>query len=107
MPRLRASRHHAVPLHEHSGPLLHRLSRRRGYGAALSAREISPRGSRPISAGAGTSFDPRNNVPRIGRILMARGRDATDVAMVTSFGPCRLANFKVFSDEVAETALTA
>ena len=52
-------------------------------------------------------FDPRNNVPRIGRILMARGRDATDVAMVTSFGPCRLANFKVFSDEVAETALTA
>ena len=34
-------------------------------------------------------FDPRNNVPRIGRILMARGRDATDVAMVTSFGPSR------------------
>src|SRR5581483_336286 len=31
-------------------------------------------------------FDPRNNVPRLGRILMARGRDATDVAMVTSFG---------------------
>ena len=52
-------------------------------------------------------FDPRNNVPRIGRILMARGRDATDVAMVTSFGPCTLANFKVFSDEVAEPALTA
>ncbi|HWP16227.1 MAG TPA: transglutaminase family protein [Xanthobacteraceae bacterium] len=52
-------------------------------------------------------FDPRNNVPRIGRILMARGRDATDVAMVTSFGPCRLANFKVFTDEVGEPALTA
>jgi transglutaminase-like putative cysteine protease len=52
-------------------------------------------------------FDPRNNVPRLGRILMARGRDATDVAMVTSFGPCTLANFKVFTDEVPEPALTA
>jgi transglutaminase-like putative cysteine protease len=46
------------------------------------------------------TFDPRNNVPRIGRILMARGRDATDVAMVCSFGPCTLANFKVTTDEV-------
>jgi transglutaminase-like putative cysteine protease len=49
-------------------------------------------------------FDPRNNVRRLGRILMARGRDATDVAMVTSFGPCTLVNFKVVTDEVAETA---
>jgi transglutaminase-like putative cysteine protease len=48
------------------------------------------------------TFDPRNNVPRIGRILMARGRDATDVAMVTSFGPCTLAGFKVITDEVIE-----
>ena len=48
-----------------------------------------------------------HNVPRIGRILMARGRDVTDVAMVTSFGPCTLADFKVFTDEVAEPALTA
>jgi len=53
------------------------------------------------------TFDPSNNVPRIGRILMARGRDVTDVAMVTSFGPCTLADFKVFTDEVAEPALTA
>jgi len=52
-------------------------------------------------------FDPRNNMRRIGRILMARGRDATDVAMVTSFGPCTLANFKVFTDEVPEAAATA
>ena len=34
------------------------------------------------------TFDPRHNMPRLGRILMARGRDATDVAIVTSFGPC-------------------
>ena len=51
------------------------------------------------------TFDPRNNVPRIGRILMARGRDATDVAMVTSFGPCTLAGFKVFTDEVTDAAV--
>jgi transglutaminase-like putative cysteine protease len=48
-------------------------------------------------------FDPRNNVPRLGRILMARGRDATDVAMVTSFGPCTLVDFKVVTDEVPES----
>jgi transglutaminase-like putative cysteine protease len=47
------------------------------------------------------TFDARHNKPRIGRILMARGRDATDVAIVTSFGPCTLANFKVITDEVA------
>ncbi|HEX4407971.1 MAG TPA: transglutaminase family protein [Xanthobacteraceae bacterium] len=47
------------------------------------------------------TFDARHNRPRIGRILMARGRDATDVAMVTSFGPCTLVNFKVVTEEVA------
>jgi hypothetical protein len=31
---------------------------------------------------------------------MARGRDATDVAIVTSFGPCKLASFRVFTEEV-------
>ena len=48
------------------------------------------------------TFDARHNTPRIGRILMARGRDATDVAIVTSFGPCTLAGFTVVTDEVAE-----
>jgi hypothetical protein len=42
-------------------------------------------------------------VPRIGRILMARGRDATDVAIVTSFGPCTLAGFNVITDEDTST----
>ena len=46
------------------------------------------------------TFDARHIQPRIGRVLMARGRDATDVAMVTSFGPCTLAGFKVVTDEV-------
>jgi transglutaminase-like putative cysteine protease len=46
------------------------------------------------------SFDARHNQPRIGRILMARGRDAADVAFSTSFGPTRLADFRVTTDEL-------
>ena len=45
-------------------------------------------------------FDPRNNVPRIGRVLMARGRDASDVAIATTFGPNMLESFKVWTDEI-------
>ena len=47
-------------------------------------------------------FDPRNNVPRIGRVLIAHGRDAADVAMVTTFGPYIFESFKVWTDEVPE-----
>jgi transglutaminase-like putative cysteine protease len=46
------------------------------------------------------TFDARHNTPRIGRILMARGRDATDVALSTSFGATKLVNFAVHTDEV-------
>ena len=46
-------------------------------------------------------FDPRNNVPRIGRVLIAQGRDAADVPIVQTFGPNTLLNFKVWTDEVA------
>jgi transglutaminase-like putative cysteine protease len=46
------------------------------------------------------TLDARHNTPRIGRILMARGRDATDVALTTSFGPARLEKFQVWMDEV-------
>jgi transglutaminase-like putative cysteine protease len=44
-------------------------------------------------------FDPRNNARRIGRILIARGRDAGDVAISTAFGPACLQLFKVWTDE--------
>ncbi len=47
-------------------------------------------------------FDPRNNVPLIGRVLMARGRDAADVPISTAFGPNELKIFKVWADEVKE-----
>jgi transglutaminase-like putative cysteine protease len=50
--------------------------------------------------GAWRTFDARHNKPRIGRILMARGRDATDTAITTSFGPNLLAGFKVIGEEL-------
>ena len=52
--------------------------------------------------GAWHTFDPRNNTPRIGRILIARGRDAADVAITTTFGPNTLDGFRVWCDEVVE-----
>jgi transglutaminase-like putative cysteine protease len=52
--------------------------------------------------GAWHTFDPRNNVPRIGRVLMARGRDAADIAIATTFGPNILESFKVWTDEIVE-----
>jgi transglutaminase-like putative cysteine protease len=44
-------------------------------------------------------FDARHNYPRRGRILMARGRDATDVALTNTFGPVILSRFQVYTDE--------
>jgi transglutaminase-like putative cysteine protease len=52
--------------------------------------------------GAWHTFDARHNVPRVGRVLMARGRDAADVAISTTFGPNTLAGFKVVAEEIAE-----
>jgi transglutaminase-like putative cysteine protease len=46
------------------------------------------------------TFDARNNTPRIGRVLMARGRDACDVALISTFGPNILQRFEVWADEV-------
>ena len=46
------------------------------------------------------TFDPRNNTPRVGRVLIARGRDASDVAISTTFGPATLSGFRVWTDEV-------
>jgi transglutaminase-like putative cysteine protease len=52
--------------------------------------------------GAWHTFDPRNNARRIGRILIARGRDAADVAISTGFGSNHLQVFRVWTDEVKE-----
>lgn len=44
------------------------------------------------------TFDPRNNERRVGRVLIGRGRDALDVAMVTTFGPATFRSMKVWAD---------
>jgi transglutaminase-like putative cysteine protease len=49
------------------------------------------------------TFDARNNTPRIGRVLIARGRDAADVAISNTFGPNTLKHFDVWTDEVSES----
>ncbi|WP_342737426.1 transglutaminase family protein [Bradyrhizobium sp. B117] len=46
------------------------------------------------------TFDARNNTPRIGRVLIAQGRDAADVPIVQTFGPNTLVSFKVWTDEL-------
>ncbi len=52
--------------------------------------------------GAWHTFDPRNNTRRIGRLMIARGRDAADVAISTSFGTSYLQLFRVWTDEIDE-----
>jgi transglutaminase-like putative cysteine protease len=47
--------------------------------------------------------DARHNAPRIGRVLMGIGRDATDVALSTQFGPSTLVGFSVVTEQVAPT----
>lgn len=52
------------------------------------------------------TFDARHNAPRIGRVLMAVGRDATDVALTTSFGTLDLDHFTVWTGEVPDPHLS-
>jgi transglutaminase-like putative cysteine protease len=47
-------------------------------------------------------MDARHGRARVGRVLMARGRDATDVALITSFGPHKLTKFTVVTDELPQ-----
>lgn len=51
--------------------------------------------------GAWRTFDARNNMPRMGRVLIARGRDAVDVPIASTFGPAELVTFTVTSAEAA------
>ena len=50
------------------------------------------------------TFDARNNTPRVGRVIVGRGRDAVDVALITSFGPLTLTGFQVRAEELAPAA---
>jgi hypothetical protein len=53
-----------------------------------------------FSGAAGTHSTHDNNTPRIGRVLIAQGRDAADVPIVKTFGPNTLVSFKVWTDEL-------
>jgi transglutaminase-like putative cysteine protease len=48
------------------------------------------------------TFDARNNTPRTGRVVVGRGRDAVDVALITSFGPLTLTGFRVQAEKPGE-----
>jgi len=45
------------------------------------------------------TFDARNNTPRVGRVIVGRGRDAVDVALITSYGPLTMTGFRVHAEE--------
>jgi transglutaminase-like putative cysteine protease len=51
------------------------------------------------------TFDPRNNAPRIGRVLIAHGRDAADVPLTHIFGPGTLWGFRVWAEEAPVTSV--
>jgi transglutaminase-like putative cysteine protease len=57
--------------------------------------------------GSWWTFDPRNNVPRIGRIVVARGRDAADFPLINLFGPHVLKSFRVWTYEVFDAPASA
>ena len=48
------------------------------------------------------TLDARHNHPRIGRVVIAKGRDAADVAISTAFGPAQLARFQVITEELVQ-----
>lgn len=50
------------------------------------------------------TFDARNNTPRVGRVVVGRGRDAVDVALITSFGPHTLNSFQVRAEQIVPPA---
>ena len=50
------------------------------------------------------TFDARNNIPRTGRVVVGRGRDAVDVALITSFGPLTLTGFEVRAEPIVSPA---
>jgi transglutaminase-like putative cysteine protease len=70
-----------LPLHEHSGALLHRLPWRHRRAASRMSPMDFAAWFEAYVGGRWCTFDPRNNTPRIGRVLLARGRDAIDVAI--------------------------
>lgn len=76
-----------------------------GYISEIGQPEPQPPGDfaawmEVYLGGAWHTFDPRNNEPRVGRVLIARGRDAADVPLTCTFGPTELVGFEVWTDPI-------
>jgi hypothetical protein len=87
-----------MPMSQHS-----RTLHQRAHGRHRRARRRPEDFSAWIEVyldGAWRTFDPRNNIPRIGRIVVARGRDAADIPLIMSFGLHLLKSFRVWTYEV-------
>jgi hypothetical protein len=103
VPGLPAPRDHLLPVSEHPSALRYRIPGRHlrsGY-RPLPSWTSAP-GSRSTWKTAGGRSMRETMTPRVGRVLMATGRDATDVAITTSFGNALLAHFEITTDEVTE-----
>ena len=106
VPRLHSSGGGVVSLCQYSGALLQRLSRRHRRPARSSADGFNA-WFEAFLGDRWFTFDARHNQPRIGRILISRGRDAADIAMITTLGSDRLTRFAVVTEEIKERASVA
>jgi hypothetical protein len=91
-------RHHVLSVPEHSRAQLYGLRQRYRPAAALHASMDFAAWMKVYLSGRWHSFDSRNNAPRIGRILIAYGRDAADVPLTHIFGPGDLRGFQVWTE---------
>ena len=105
LPRLHPPGPDVLPLPEHPGAVRDRLSRRHRRADPPSPMDFSGWFEVYLDDQWYT-FDARHNMPRIGRVVMARGRDAVDVALTTSFGKTNLSKFTVWTDEVPDQVLS-
>src|ERR1700756_5485401 len=77
----------------------------RNSGTLMVQGLADPRRYEVFLDGRWFTFDARHNHPRIGRIVIARGRDAADVAISTAFGRAQLVRFKVMTEELKDASL--
>src|SRR5690606_16196562 len=103
LPRLRSFGDHLLPVPQHSSAILHGLCQRYRLAATLSPMDFAA-WMEVYLGGRWHTFDPRNNAPRIGRILIAYGRDAADVPLTHIFGPGELRGFQVWTDEALSSS---
>ena len=103
LPRFRPSRRRLLPGPQRPDALLHRLHQLHRQPEPHAAGDFAA-WMEVFLGGRWHVFDPRNNKPRIGRVMMAFGRDAADVPLTHTFGPNSLVGFRVWADAVETLA---